>query len=93
MSRIGRRVAETALAYRSIDSDVRARFEAAIGAAARTLQVSDEIPFAVRTLLKDVLLMALTEGFVGGSWTKVRIALQTEWPELWHHLEPLVPGK
>lgn len=91
-TRIGRKTAEAVAHYRGLPPDVRARFEAGLRTSVEALNAANEFPAELRTALKDLLAMVLTEGFVGGSWIKVHDAFSAAWPELYIHIADLLPG-
>jgi hypothetical protein len=91
VSRIDRAFAAVDEAYQRLPADVRVRLHEGIRAASHSLSVADDIPKESRQLATRALMMAVTEGFVGGNWRKVRAAIAEHLPWLWPHVEGILP--
>lgn len=93
-SRLERRVAEAIAGYEALPEDFRRRFETALAAAKEALSVSEEIKTLAPGLgrqFMECFMMALSDGKIGGNWTKVHEAIAAGAPRLYPAIERIIP--
>jgi hypothetical protein len=90
-TRLGRKVSDAVAAYEALEPDLRKRFEAGLLAARDALSTADEIPAHARRALLEAIAMAFVEGYVGGAWGKVHLALAESAPGLYEAVRELLP--
>jgi hypothetical protein len=91
-TRLGRKVNDAVTAYLELEPDLRKRFESGLLAARDALSTADEIPANARKALLEAIAMAFVEGYVGGAWGKVHLALAESAPGLYEAVKELLPN-